>query len=337
MRTWTWILAAAVALPIPGAAFAQPTDVHTQAEERAKEAIEARDKGDYRRALGLFRTSHGLEPGRGKLLNIALCEEELKMLAAAMEHFQEVLPQLTSKDTNDPRIPVVREHIAKLGPRISYLRINLAAGTPPNARVLLDAEPVSSAVLGGNWPVDPGKHILRVEAEGYSPATATVTVAVRKTETVNLTLERATTATSPPIGPVPPAAAPRPSSDAPPPPAPEASSSRPLRATMGFVGIGVGGAGLVMGAVAGGLTLVKNHSLSTNCAPAKGPNKDCTQATIDTYHLVGNVATAGLVVGGIMAATGIILVATAPRKGVSSEASIEMVIGPGYAGARGRF
>ena len=58
---------------------------------------------------------------------------------------------------------------------------------------------------------------------------------------------------------------------------------------------------------------------------------------IDGYHLMTNLSTAGFVAGGVLAATGIVLVVTAPRGGPATEAWVAPAIGPGFVGAQGRF
>ena len=127
-------------------------------------------------------------------------------------------------------------------------------------------------------------------------------------------------------------------SAAPPPAAAEPPSpTAKLRRTLGFVGIGVGGAGLLAGAIAGGLAAAKHGDIATQC-----PNGHCPMGTetkiqpdIDTYNAMGTASTIGLAAGGVLAVAGIVLVATAPR--APQQAGWSPVIGPGYVGAQGKF
>src|SRR5262249_45423043 len=108
-----------------------------------------------------------------------------------------------------------------------------------------------------------------------------------------------------------------------------------VQKTLGFVGIGVGGAGLVMGAVAGGIAIGKHNDLAGIC---KGGH--CTtspQGAIDSYHLTENVSTPGLVAGGVLSATGVVLLVIAPRATRPKDAWIAPVVGAGFAGVEGRF
>ncbi len=116
--------------------------------------------------------------------------------------------------------------------------------------------------------------------------------------------------------------------------APAGGSGSSLRKTLGFVGIGVGGAGLVMGAVTGGLAIGKHGALAGECQ-----NGVCFghQSDLDAFHLMSNLSDAGLVAGGVLAAAGVVLVVTAPKNPTNTTGWIAPVVGPGFVGAQGRF
>jgi hypothetical protein len=169
---------------------------------------------------------------------------------------------------------------------------------------------VPAAALGVERPVDPGQHTIRAEAEGFAPAEATLTFGEKRAEPVTLEVDQPRAvqpiATEHPRG--------------------------PLRA-IGFASLGVGGAGLLVGAIAGGVALSKHGELASKC-----PGGHCTnmQGAIDSYNLVGALSTAGFVAGGVLAATGVVLLVVDARER-GPDAKVEGVIGPGYAGVRGRF
>jgi hypothetical protein len=188
-----------------------------------------------------------------------------------------------------------------------------------SARVTIDGAEVPAAALGVSRPIDPGPHVVRAEAQGFQPAQGTVAVDESKNASLTLTLSPA------------PAAAPDAVSAAPAGPRPGGSGSSTQR-TVGFVGLSVGGAGLAMGIVAGAFAMGKHGDLAQICPGGHCSNQ---QAAINSYHLVANVSTAGFVVGGVLAATGVVLVATAPRR--TSQALFTPVIGPRYAALRGSF
>lgn len=323
MRPWTWILAAALALPIPRAALAQPLDIRAQAEERFKQGIEARDKKDYQSALKLFRASHGLEPGRGKLFNIAMCEEQLGLFGSAFKHFQEVQGQLPA---GDDRVPVVKQHLDAVRPQVPYLKIQRAPSAPAGTAVTLDGEPLAPATLGVEMPIDPGKHVVAATAPGASEKRYELTVTGPEHRTLEVMpqvamLER----------PTPP--------EQPSGPAPDAPAPRSPAWTLGVVTLGVGGASLVAGAGTGGAAMAKRASTVKLCPKGPAMCPASVQPDIDTYNLLGTVSTATFVIGGALAATGVILVVTSGRgdNKPAVGAWIAPVLGLGVLGAQGGF
>ena len=102
-----------------------------------------------------------------------------------------------------------------------------------------------------------------------------------------------------------------------------------------MVALGVGGAGLVLGAVTGGLAIGKHGTLEAACGDGHCPASQ--QGTVDSYHLIGTLSTVGFILGGVGAATGVVVLLTAPRAQPAKAAKLTPVIGPGYLGAEGKF
>jgi hypothetical protein len=208
-----------------------------------------------------------------------------------------------------------------------------------DARVMLDGVRVPTAALGAKRPVDPGKHVIRAEATGFAAVEKTLTIAEGKSEPVVLQLSSADAQVTGAPEPRSSAGAPLDSpAEASPPPGAETAANAPQRSTrktIGLVALGVGGAGLVLGAVTGGLAVGKHGELGSACSEGHCPASQ--QDTIDAYHLMGTLSTVGFIVGGASAATGVILLLTAPRTQPAKEAKLTPVIGPGYLGAEGKF
>jgi hypothetical protein len=91
-------------------------------------------------------------------------------------------------------------------------------------------------------------------------------------------------------------------------------TNRKLR-TAGFIGIGVGALGLATWGVLGGLAISKNAVSKSHCAADNTCDGEGFRRRMEAISL-GHGATAGLIVGGIFAATGIslVVVATAGKK-----------------------
>jgi hypothetical protein len=252
------------------------------------------------------------------MLGLARAEVGGGRWIAALEHYHRI-----AHETLAPGSPAVfgkaqqdaRKELDALEPRVPAVIIQVTGPGAAGARVTLDGAPVPAAALGINWPADPGTHTLRGETDRYAPVNVTVTLAERKVETVTLRIDQLEASAGP---------TPVPS------PSPRGS---PLQA-IGFAGIGVGGAALIMGAVTGGVALGKANNLSRIC-----PGGHCNdqQSAIDSYYLTGNLSTAGFVAGGLLAATGVVLVIVAPKGPARADAWMAPVITPGYAGLYGRF
>jgi hypothetical protein len=104
------------------------------------------------------------------------------------------------------------------------------------------------------------------------------------------------------------------------------------------VGLGVGAAALVTGAVTTALAAAKHSSLLAQCPTGLCPLslQPKVQPDIDTYRTLGGVAVGGWVTGGVLAAAGVILIVTAPRTQAPALA-VSPVVGPGFVGVSGRM
>jgi hypothetical protein len=139
-----------------------------------------------------------------------------------------------------------------------------------------------------------------VEVTGRAPAENRFTIAKGENKVVELavgaTLDQAA---APPVAKVPPPAA------------ADADPGR-TRRIAAYATSGVGAAMLVVGGVTGGLALSKKSTVNADCK-----NLVCTstgQSAVTAGRTLGNVSTAGFVIGGAALATGIALYFTAPKK-----------------------
>jgi hypothetical protein len=333
---------------VPAIASAQVSDVDkSTARALAQQGQNALTQRDFATAADRFARAAELVHAPTLGLGLARAQVGLGQWIAAAETYRRVLREplpASASAAFTKAFADARRELAELEPRIPV--VTLAVRGAPAARVTLDGTPVPGAALGVGRPVDPGKHAVRAEAEGFAPAQAAFTAEEHKSEAVTLTLERAAAAPEvlpPPPPPLPPpaTAAPRPEPGAEPPPsagpvAPEPpSSSASLRRTLGFVGLGLGGAGIVLGAVSGGLAIPKHSALQTACPGGRCPESQAN--ALGSYHVLTNLSTGGFIAGGVLAAAGMVLVISAPRAPASASAGVTPVIGAGYAGAEGWF
>ena len=146
------------------AANAAENQNQKRAEELYKEGAQLLSAGHYWEAEARFQESLKLLKGRGTLLNLAICHENLGRLATAHGELKLLEEQaLAAGDTT--RLKVAREHLAWIEPQLSYLSVALSADAQlPGIQVELDGQVVPT--LGVPFPVDPGRHQLRASAPG---------------------------------------------------------------------------------------------------------------------------------------------------------------------------
>jgi hypothetical protein len=338
---FTLCLAAVLAVAV----HAPAAHAQVSAEDRATartlsfEGEEALQKKDYARAADRFARAESLIHVPTLLLGLARANAGLGKLVAAQEQYMRIVREGAPPGASPAVLRAVADatkEVEAVRARVPSVVIDVVGGT--DAKVTLDGVPVSSAALGVKRAIDPGAHVFRAEAAGFAPATATITVAEGKTETVTLRLAPAAAA-----GPV---AAPIATSVATPvvtPPAGPNGGSPPAGAApaktsavkaIGFAAIGLGGAGLIAGGITGAMalgahsTLVKEGCTKAGCADV---------AERSSYYTLGAVSTAGFIVGGILAAGGVVMVVTAPKTKVAKDAWIAPRVGLGYVGLVGAF
>ena len=114
------------------------------------------------------------------------------------------------------------------------------------------------------------------------------------------------------------------------------SANKSSQSTWGWVALGVGGAGLIMGTATGVMALDKDKSMKDSC-----PDHQCinNQSDVDSINRMRILSTVGFVVGAVGIGTGITLLATAPSPGNGSKSgtSVRPWVGVGSVGLDGRF
>lgn len=320
--------ALAAAAPPPAPALAQ--DVVAAAREQFQLGREASDKGDFAKARELFQKSIELHPTPGALLNLAVCEEHLGLIASAYVRFRQFTDLVPS---SDDRYAGAKRSAAALEPRLPKLRIELAAGAPAGTTVTRDGIAVAGRNLGAELPVDPGKHAVVVTAPGHDERRYEVTLSEAQKESLKVEPGPASAAQDDPKAPAPSALVTAAPTATTPPPPPPSSGMR----TAGFVLGGVGVAGLAVGGITGALTLSKTSEVEGMC-----PNPDrCTTegvAVADSARTLGLVSTVSFIAGAALVGAGVFLVITG-KPAAPTETAFAPVVLPGGAGlfAQRRF
>jgi hypothetical protein len=203
-------------------------------------------------------------------------------------------------------------------PSVVLVALDAAGAAVPNVAAAMDGA-TARKLDGTSWDVDPGQHTFTfILPDGAKVDRPFLVVEGQKDQRVVVTVATPPPATAPPAAPVP--VTPVPAIPAPDslgaPVAPVAekpvspvSTAFPYR-VVGFVSLGLGVAGVAVGAIFGAeaLSTKSAHCIGTACAPGYA----------GTALDQGTVSTVGFVAGGLLAAAGLTLVLVAPKKNPSS-------------------
>jgi len=187
--------------------------------------------------------------------------------------------------------------------RIPYLVIELTGAGAAGATVTVNGTAIPSALIGVKRPVDPGSVAVQAQ-NGDATAANTVVMAEGETKTVSLELGLGAGATA--------TAAPPPAGNegAPPSAHDEKEGGGSGRRVIGWAVFGTGAAGLVVGAVTGGLAMSSKSSMK-GCEGNACPESE--RDNVESYNQLRTISTIGFIAGGALAAGGLALVLTAPK------------------------
>ncbi|RYZ01565.1 MAG: PEGA domain-containing protein [Myxococcales bacterium] len=282
-----------------------------RAREQFGQALALQTAGDWAGALALLKEVAAVKSTPQVRFNIALCEEKLGRLVAALGDYE-----LAAADARAERAEQVAEEVESrlenLRQRIPKLTVKRGAGAEA-AIIAVDGVSVGDQVIDTPMPTDPGPHTVEARAPGYKPFRQSVRVAEQQSEVVEITLEP----------------------EPPPPPAvgPGAAQSEGRSRLPGYVIGGIGVASLGASAVFFGLRAGKISDLDKAC-----PERQCpasAQSDIDAGKMYTTIANVTLAVGAAAVAGGLVLVLTS---GPSSAApSVALAPAPGGAQLFGRF
>jgi hypothetical protein len=165
------------------------------------------------------------------------------------------------------------------------VRVPEALANEPGLVVTVDGLALGAGAWGAPRVVDAGEVTIAATAPGYEPFRATESLARGEQREVMIALERMPTLVAVP------------------PPAPIEASDPWV--PVGWTALGVGSAGVVVWAVAGGIAIKKKQDIGANCQ-----DDMCTdpvsQPDIDQVNAVADVATVGVVIAGVSAAVGVL-------------------------------
>jgi hypothetical protein len=283
-------------------------------------------QGDYAAACPKLHESARLDPKVGTFAKLAECDEHEGHLASARGRWQQALN--LARTSHDAREPRVATELARVDARVPKLRITLAPPPPAGVTVHVDALDVGAGALGVPLPVDPGDHVVRVEAPGKKGWSRRVSLAADgRVVAVDVPVLDDAPAASPVASAVAAPSSPSPTIAAPSEPAPP-HGARPLRVA-GYVALGAGGVAAGLGGFFGLRAIARYHA--SNDAGCNGAECSPDAAKIrDEARSLGNASTAAFIAAGTLVASGIVLVILAPSSGATVTAT--PMAGPRTAG-----
>lgn len=353
IRRWLSVFVVVLFLPaVASVARAQAAEESVAAARSlASQGASAFDAGRFTEALDLFTRAESLVHAPPHILYMARSAEKLGRLVQAREFYiriiREQLPKNAPQAFRDAQTAANAE-VGRIEPRIASIVIRVTVPQEATPNVTLDGSPVSAALLGVPFPVDPGKHKLVATAPGMEAGQAEVTLAEAEKREVELVLEPSTTVT--PAEGAPPGAETAPpgsgvQGNLPPPtdtPSEDADWMRPAA----YVGLGVGVVGLAAGTHFG-LRSMSKHSEADDAMKACGarcPEGSAEARNInsldDSARSAQTWSIVGFIVGGVGVASGVTLYVLSGQSESSGRASgirCTPWIGMGSAGVSGSF
>jgi hypothetical protein len=307
-----WVLRSCVVLSALGALVAEPAAARAdvpvdaavkRAREQFGQALTLQTAGDWSGALALLKEVAAVKPTPQVRFNIALCEERIGRLVAALGDYE-----LAGSDAQAAKAEQVRQEVElrleSLRARVPRIVVQRGVGADA-ASISLDGVALGDSVLDLPLPADPGPHVVAASAAGFLPFKQSFRIAEQQTATVQVKLELEPVKTKPT------------------PPLTHAAS--PGLRSAGYV---VGGAGIA-GLVASGALFYLRHTtlsdLDQQCGPDRSACPESARNTADRGKLYTTLGNVTLTAGALGLGIGAVLVIVGGRQSVS--------LAPGAAGA----
>lgn len=310
-----WVLPLALVLCSSSAASAAPSPRdRADAAALTNKARAAGRTKSYEEAVDLLRKADALDPTSQRKLDLAKLLVPLGKLVEASR----ILNALINDPSLGPREKWLKDgakkQLAQFESRIPWLSVHVS-GPTTGVHVEVDGKEVEADTEA---PVDPGKHTIAADADGYESGERSITVAEGEHKQATLTLDAIARQEAPK-------------------PKPSGGSRGPAIASFA-----VGAAGIAVGAVFGVFafdeTAKARGFCNGNMCPARPEVVDARNVAIAN----GNVSTVGFVIGGVGVAAGIVLLLTAGSSSDKPEEKKDAVhvtpyVGAGEVGVVGTF
>jgi len=340
-------LAVGLGLLAPVASAQSDADRAT-ARQLGQDGQQALDAKDYRAAEDHFRRADKLVHAPTLELGLARALAGVGKFVESQETYNRIVREGVAPGAPEAfkhAIDDARKEVETVSTKVGAVTITVKGrdgADVADPSVALDGQPINSASLGIRRAIDPGNHVLHVSAQGYKPADLNFPVTSGSNIDQPILLEKDLSAPPPPPAPAPGPATNATPAAAPPGAPPPTAESTPAPSNKGsiapWIAFGVGGVGLVVGAITGGLALGDHSTLASECGSGSCPsNNSKDQSDLSSYHTMGALSTVGFIVAGVGAAAGVILLIAAPKSQPTTGLWVTPTIGLGSLGAMGTF
>jgi len=332
------LLLFAASCAFAGAAYAEPTASEKEtARTMMDEGHARRDAGDHRAALAQFLGADAIMRVPTTGIEVAREQVALGQLVEARDTLERVVRSPVAADEPDAfrlarkAADTLDQSIAS---RIASLRIRSDAPAGAKLEVTVDGTAIPVAALIAPIKVNPGRHVVAATVDG-TVTRQEITLSDGQTAAVSLT---------PAPGATPPSSTtPLPASAMAAPGAPESSPAPTTSSAVPWLrwgGLGLAGAGLVIGGVTGAMSLSSTSSANKSCVNNRCPPS--TWGEIDSARTTATVSDVAFVAAGIGAAlfATSFLVGHGSASGDGSAAArphVTAYLGPGSAFVAGTF
>jgi hypothetical protein len=312
-------LVAGMAFVIPNEASGQTKTEIDMARSLMDEGDAKLERGDARGALRSYRAAHTIMNVPTTGIEVARVEAKLGHLVEARKVALDVVR--TPVKAQEPKpFREARSDAQLLADALETRipRITIAIKGVPNTATIelkIDGRILPSEDVREPVPVDPGKHEVVLSVSGGEPESRTITVSENEKRTVTF-------------------------GDG----SPSSDQDKPVQRTspLVFVGFGLGGAGLIAGAITGGLSLSRAGEVEKICRDGTCPSQtdlDKAKPLHDSAYTLANVSNVAFAVGLIgvgLGVTGLLLGGSADKK-PKTESAFRVFVGPNGALIRGSF
>ena len=231
-------LAAVMSLAWPCAA--QTTQQRNEARKLGGEALDLFKAGDFKAALAKFEEADKIVPAPTLKVRIARCLDKLDRMKSSAEKYREVIA-IELKPTSPKVYAEAREDavndLAKLLAQVPKLTVIVAGPGSEIAEVTLDGKPLARSAIGEEQSMDPGFYQLEAKS-GAKSVRKSVRLDRGKIEKAELRFASEL------------------------PPGDKPADYLPAFRIVGWTMVGIGGAGIIAGAVSGGLVLSQKKSFN---------------------------------------------------------------------------